>query len=57
MPDKKLPETYKDYSTEELLKMYEKISSGGNLKGEPREKRVAMDDLLREYKLAPVFQV
>ena len=57
MPDKKLPKTYKGYSTEELLQMYETISTGGSLKGQPREKILAMDHLLREFKLAPVFQV
>jgi len=52
---KHLPKTYKGYSTEELVRMYESIGQGG-LKGQPKAKILAMDQLLREYMLAPVFQ-
>ena len=55
MQEKNLPETYKGYSTKELLQMYETISEGG-LKGKSEGKIEAMDDFLREYKIAPVFQ-
>jgi hypothetical protein len=38
VPENKLPETYKGYSTKELLDMLEKIGRQESLKGNPREK-------------------
>jgi hypothetical protein len=55
MPDKNLPETYKGYSTKELLRFWKAYASGQE-KGRPVEKLRAMSGLLREYKIAPVFK-
>lgn len=53
----KLPETYKGYQTSELLKLREDFLAKKLLKNPaPREKYLALGQLLREYKLAPVFQ-
>lgn len=48
--EKDLPETFMGYSTKELLKTLEEISSPGGTKA-PEEKIIAMRDLLREYRL------
>jgi len=56
MPDKNLPETYKGYSTEELLSLHKRARETGSLKGEPLEKRLAMSDLLVDYRLIPEVQ-
>ena len=49
--EKSLPKIYKGYSPDELIDLYEKIGQG-SLKGQPREKIIAMRDLLRVYKLS-----
>ena len=58
-----LPETYKGWKTVELLDLHQWIINQDkmtweeiNAREEPREKISAMNRLLREYKLAPVFQ-
>ncbi|MEF3696237.1 hypothetical protein [Desulfolutivibrio sp.] len=55
MDDMNLPETYKGYSTKELLAFWERYCEGKERKA-PVEKILAMRDLLREYKIAPVFR-
>ncbi len=52
MPEKKLPKNYKGYSTSELQAMLRRMGDTGSLKGEPKDKIEAMDDLAREYRLA-----
>ena len=57
MQSKNLPETYKGYSTEDLLEIYHQIPHNRMDSPEPpRDKVIAMSSLLREYKLAPVHQ-
>jgi hypothetical protein len=59
MRREELPKNYKGYPTEELLQIYDDLLAD-KLRGKnppvPREKILAMGNLLREYKLAPVFQ-
>jgi hypothetical protein len=57
MKNRNLPETYKGYSTKELLAMW---SPGEGLKiapGTPKDKIAAMGDLYREFRLTPIHQV
>jgi len=55
MNEMNLPETYKGYSTKELLAFWDRYCEGKERKA-PVEKILAMRDLLREYKIAPVFR-
>ncbi|MFZ5813001.1 MAG: hypothetical protein ACOY4F_13245 [Thermodesulfobacteriota bacterium] len=55
MNDMNLPETYKGYSTKELLAFWVRYCEGKE-QGAPVEKIRAMRGLLREYKIAPVFR-
>ena len=52
MQDKDLPKTYKGYSTQELLRIWEQVKGEGICEDTPEEKILAMDELLREYKLS-----
>ena len=52
---KNFPDTYKGYSTAELIRVWEAIPHNRR-PTEPPEKVLAMRALLREYRLAPVFQ-
>ena len=55
MKDARLPKIYQGYPVAELLDMW---GGGGPLRipqGSPKEKIIAMSDLLREYKIAPIF--
>ncbi|MEN6485754.1 MAG: hypothetical protein ABFD98_12825 [Syntrophobacteraceae bacterium] len=57
MVEKDLPKEYKGYPTSELLRMWEDLRTPQGIReGTPVEKIEAMRDLLREFKLAPVFQ-
>ncbi len=55
MQSKKLPTTYKGYPVSELLQVLKEIQGSGTKA--PAEKILAMDELVREYKLTPVHQV
>jgi len=55
MNDMNLPETYKGYSTKELLAFWGRYREGKE-QDAPVEKILAMRGLLREYKIAPVFR-
>jgi hypothetical protein len=55
MNNMNLPETYMGYSTKELLVFWERYCQGKE-RNAPVEKIRAMDSLLREYKIAPVFR-
>lgn len=55
MDDMNLPETYKGYSTKELLVFWERYCEGKERKA-PVEKIRAMRGLLKDYKIAPVFR-
>ena len=48
-----LPKTYKGYSTAELLKIWDQVAGKGITPGTPKEKILAMRDLLSEYKISP----
>jgi len=50
-----LPEKYSGYNTAELLAILDEIRHGGTQA--PSEKIEAMNNLVREYRLAPVFQI
>lgn len=49
MADKNLPSSFKGYSTQELLKVWDELQTTGT--SAPREKIQAMSELLREYRL------
>lgn len=51
--NKTLPKTYKGYPTAELLKIWDQVAGEGITPGTPKEKILAMSDLLRKYKLSP----
>lgn len=53
MQEKKLPKTYKGYSTKELLKTWSQLKSGGIPEDTPKEQILAMSQLLQEYKISP----
>jgi len=55
MNDMNLPETYKGYSTKELLAFWKRYCEGKE-QGAPVEKIRAMHGLLKDYKIAPVFR-
>ncbi|HOO76724.1 MAG TPA: hypothetical protein PLI51_05225 [bacterium] len=55
MKKQDLPETYRGYSTRELLRLWNGGSPLNIPEGTPVEKISAMDCLLRDYKIAPVF--
>lgn len=58
MKEQELPKTYRGYSTEELLQMWEDIQTPQGIKEDtPEEKILAMRYLLKEYKIAPIHQV
>jgi hypothetical protein len=52
-----LPETYKGFSTLDLLDVWARLCTPKGCPGTSREKLHAMGGLLQEFKLAPVFQV
>jgi hypothetical protein len=58
MSEQSLPQNYKGYSTAELLKEWQDIPNnrytGQPQTAEETKKILVMDDLLREYRLAPV---
>jgi len=55
MRDHSLPATYRGFSTRKLIHLWE-VSKAGQVKDSTLEERVAMQDLLWEYKMAPEFQ-
>ncbi len=56
MKKQNLPESYKGYSTDELLDMWDQIANrDGIFPGTPRDKIRAMNQFLREYEIAPVY--
>ncbi len=58
MKKQNLPESYKGYSTDELLDMWDQIANrDGIFPGTPRDKIRAMNQFLREYEIAPVYKV
>jgi hypothetical protein len=50
MEKQSLPKTYKGYSTEELLNIWEEIRSPKGTSA-PKEKILAMSQMIREFKL------
>ena len=52
MKDKNLPKTYKGYSTQKLLEIWEQVKGQGISEGTPKSKISAMRELLREYELS-----
>ncbi len=57
MKEQELPKLYKGYPTEELLQIWEQLLKDRIPEDTPKEKISAMNGLLREYKIAPVFWV
>jgi len=55
MQSKSLPDSYKGYPVSELLQVLKELQGQGTKA--PEEKILAMDELVREYKLTPVHQV
>ncbi|MDR3357700.1 MAG: hypothetical protein LBN96_02345 [Desulfovibrio sp.] len=56
MNEQSLPQNYKGYSTAELLKVWRDIPGRKHTdQPTPRQKVSAMDGLLREHRLAPVY--
>lgn len=55
MEKKSLPESFRGYSTKELLRIWEELQTKEGTKAS-KEKIAAMTDLLREYKLG-IFQI
>jgi hypothetical protein len=53
---KKLPETYKGYSVKELLQVLAELRSQAGTEA-PKEKILAMNELVREYHLTSVRQM
>ncbi len=51
MEGKNLPKTSKGYATKELLSMWRQLVAGTLPEDTPREKMIAMDDFLREFRL------
>ena len=56
MQKENLPKNYKGFLTEELLALLNMRMSHQSLKGVPKEKISAMNDLAREFLLTPVHQ-
>ncbi len=56
MQNKELPQTFKGYSTKDLLRTWEEIKSPKGTKA-PQEKILAMNQLLREYRLGLFSQI
>lgn len=54
---KELPDTYKSYSTQQLLDMWEAIQGDGIAAGTPVEKISAMRGLLWDYRLSAKAQL
>ncbi len=57
MSEKKLPEEYRGFPTKYLLEVFDELRAGTLPDKMPDGVMEAMDRLLRDYKLAPVFQV
>jgi len=57
LKNKNLPDTFKGYRTKDLLKIYDQLLEDRIPDSVPVDQIETMDDLLRNYKLAPVFQV
>ncbi len=56
MKNKNLPDIFKGYKTKDLLKIYDQLLEDRIPDSVPRDQILAMGNLLREHKLAPVFQ-
>ena len=55
MESNNLPETYKDYKTKDLLKVWEEIKAPGGTKAQ-KEMIKAMSSMLREYRIG-IFSI
>jgi len=53
-----LPKKFKGYSTTELLDMWEQIAKkDGIVPGTPKDKIRTMNHFLRQFEIAPVYQI
>ena len=56
MQFKNLPNNYMGYPVSELLQILKELQGAKGTKA-PKEKILAMDEMVREYKLTPVHQI
>jgi len=56
MQSRNLPDSYKGYPVSELLQILKELQGPKGTKA-PKEKILAMDELVREYQLTPVHQI